>query len=1517
MSITSFSFRNYRFVIVVTVAALALGVLGFLRMPRQEDPTLSAFSGVITVVYPGASVDEIEEEIIEPLEKAIHGLEEVDLVESTARSGFATVNAEFREDADKDRAYDLLLQELSSVEPNFPDGVVDVRSLAGKPSNVAVMQIVVHSASGDRSLLLDWAEELEGRLRSLPDVKEAVLRGELEREVHVMVDPDRLAESGLTLGSVQDALAAGEARIPGGAVTAGTRRLSVRSVARYESAEGIGNTVLRTVEGRPVRVSDVARVEFANADPNYLVRHDGEPGISVVLTMKEGHNVFDLSKDVDQVLGKFRQDLPTGFAATVVADQSRDVARRLHDFGGSLLQGGLIIALFVAILAGWRPALAVVSALLLSVGVSFWLLSMFGLALQQMSIAGLVVVLGLLVDNAIVVVESILQRRREGADIRSAAIEGADLVASAVASSTATTVAAFVPMMLMAGSVGEFTRDIPIVVSVVLIVSLLVALCLTPLLASLSMGDGREGRSLSPWFRKHIVDGFYRRSMDRALAAPFRALGIAFAIGLLPFALAPFLGMNFFPRAEKDIFLVRVHAPEGTSLEETSRRTEAVEAWLEQQPEVVGVTTNLGEGNPMVYYNQLRAPAATHFAELMVEVAGTNSEELPELARRTRDAFAGSPDFVLETKTFTQGPPIGLPVSLRLYGDDLERLSAHADQIAGSLRQIPGAINVHNGLRPGAPRLDLEVDPVKVDHLGLNGLAVAREVRLALAGARAAEMRRDEDGIDVVVRVAESGNERIDDLERIRFPLPGGGSVPLAQLSRPTLAPTFAEISHTNLERSVIVGADVDGRLATEVMSDLLPIAQALDLRADESFEVIGEDEERDRAFLSMLMNVIVAAGLIYGILVLQFRSFLHPLLIFTSIPIAFSGSIAALFLAGWAFSFTAFIGLLALTGIVVNNAIVLVDRINQLRRDGAPLTEALVEGATSRFQPILLTTVTTISGLLPLTLSGSSMWAPLGWVVIGGLLSSTIVTLLLVPTSYFLMERRGESRRTGGSQAEEEPTGRPRWKSIPRLARIGLPLVVLGVGLGVGPGAAFAFAPGSALATTSGTAVESPSLASSSSFPSASPGWPSASRDALPELGFESVLALLEERSPELAIARAEVDAATAKTSLASSTRWPVLQASASWEVTDDPFQTFGVALSRGENPLLTAPPDHVDAVRAEVRGRWVLWDAGRGSQVDATRAGLAATESGAEWTAATVRYQAAAAYFGLVANLGEVRVREAALAQIDRELEDARARLEVGRTVEADVLGLEARRHAIDAERIAALGDVAATEAALGRLLRLPYSDRFRPDEADSIAAPPVPSLETALARVTSRSDVEASVRAATAAELAYRAQRGERWPKLVASGSYTSTTPEREWDDESRTYAAAVGLEWTAFRGGGTGAEIEQRAAEWNRAERVRDQAEATVVQEVVEAWTGRETARRRLDAARAGRAAAAEALRVVELRFREGRETLARYLEAERAHTEAASLETRSRAGLSIAEARLAWAVGEPPTVVTSR
>ena len=1474
MSLTTFAFRNYRFVIVVAAAATVLGVLGFLRMPRQEDPTLSAFTGVVTVVYPGASVDEVEDRVVEPIEEALFALEDVETVESTARADVATITAEFREDADKQRAYDLVVQRVASVRPELPPGVTEVRTWDAKPSNVVVFQIGVHGDDADPGELEIWAEELEARLRVLPQTKEVKLAGESRRQVHVTVDPVRTAAAHLTLSQVYQAIAAANDRLPGGIVQAGPRRMSIRPVSRLRDLDDVRETVVATVNGRPVRVAELAEVTWGEEDPHYLSRVNGQPAAFVTVTMKEGENVFQLARGARHALEEFRESLPPGIEATVVVDQSADVERRLRIFGGSLLQGGLFISFFVALLTGWRPALAVVSALLLSVGISFWLLDSFGIALQQMSIAGLVVVLGLLVDNAIVVVESILQHRAKGEEGPRAAHNGTNRVASAVASSTATTVAAFAPMLLMAGSVGEFTRDIPIVVVLVLTVSLGVALLVTPLMSSRLFRRKIEGRSLAPWIRRTLVENLYARLLQFVVQRPARAVLLALALGALPFLATPFIGMNFFPVSDKPFFLVRVETPQGTSLETTMDRAEAVESWLRKQPGVRTVAASLGEGNPTIYYNQLRLASASNLAEIVVALENTSEEGTPELARRLRATFAKQPDFKVETKLFMQGPPIGLPVSVRLYGNDLERLGRHADTLAHELRNIPGAINVHNGLAAGAPRLDLEVDPVKVGKLGLDPAFVSREVRLALAGGAATQLRVGNEDYDVVVRVAEEGAEHLADLERVYLPLAGYELVPLSQLTEPRLASTYAEIAHTDLERSVIVGSDLDGRLATEVMGDLLPCAEALDLRPGERFEVIGEDEERDRAFLSMLQNVIVAVGLIYGVLVLQFRSFIHPLLIFTSIPVAFGGSVTGLLVGGWDFGFTAFVGLLALTGIVVNNAIVLVDAINRLRREGYTLIEAMRTGAASRFQPILLTTLTTVSGLLPLTLTGGSMWGPMGWVIIGGLLSSTGVTLLLVPALYYMVESRREQAASTDHTPRDTASRSVRWSPSP-ISTVWI------VGLLLSPLASTAVASGS----TSGST----------------------------QLDLQTVLAQVGDRNAGLAAERAVAKQAEAGLRSARASRLPAVQFEAGWQITDDPSQTFGLSLLSGGNPFELGSGS-VDAGRASVGARWVLFDKSRGGRIDAASSQHQMAEFGVDAARQQLELAAVAAYFAVAAAEEEVRAREVALEFVQREREDAEARLAVGRTLEADVLGLRAREAELQSAFILAEGARSRAKARLAELIGQDDGAALSVDATETIA--PLPEEYTAdlsaARRLAKEARPELKMRSAlvSASAAAQSAANGQRFPLLVGEASYTGVVPEGDFDAESRFYAATLGLEWTLFRGGGISADQERARAGHQEALERLEAASLIVDRDVTEAWSHWESARSNATATQVGREAAEEAARIVSLRYREGRDRLTRFLDAESARTDAQTAEIRARAALQTASAQLRWSCGLP-------
>ena len=1324
------------------------------------------------------------------------------------------------------------------------------------------MQVALHGPTATDDALKDWAEKLEDRWNQIPDVSEVRLEGAQDRQVHVVVDPDRLASSGITLGQLSDALSAANGDIPGGTVMTGTRRLSIRPNPRYTTLDDIRTTVLTSVDGRPVRLENLATITWGNEDPQYITRHQGEPAVMVTAKLKEGRNVLRMADDARAALEDFRTTLPDHITASVVVDQSQDVGARLRTFGESLLQGGAIIVLFVAVMVGWRAAFVAISAMLLSVGISFFLLDTFGVSLQQISIAGLVVVLGLLVDNAIVVFESILHERQKGAKAVEAAIRGTDRVARAITSATATTVAAFVPMLFMAGSVGDFTRDIPTVVSLVLLVSLGVALFVTPLIASRVFGSERSVRpaGLQPVIDRMARTGIYARTLDVVAARPRTTIAaiVVVALGLL--SMAPLLGMNFFPRADdKPMFLVRVKAPQGTNIPATLQRATEVEQWIMQHPLSRAVTTNVGQGNPMIYYNTFRDIPQSHFAELLVTVERDDSMEIPELARAIRERFADDPRFRVETKLLVQGPPVGLPVSVRLTGENLESLREHADVLAGTLREVPGAINVSHDLQPGAPRLELHTDPVKIHKVGLNSALVAREIRLAMAGGAATTLRIDGEDHDVVVRVAAEGRERLDDLERVRVPVPGGTPVPLAQLTRPELSSTYARIMHTDLERSVIVGADTDGRLATEIVADLMPAVRSLDLAPGESWEVIGEDEERDTAFLSMLQNVVVAMALIYGILVLQFGSFKQPLVIFTSLPIALAGSVLGLIVGGWPFGFTAFIGLLALVGIVVNAAIVLMDRVNQYRDEGETLERAVRHAAQSRLQPILLTTLTTQAGLLPLTLFGGSMWGPMGWVIIGGLTVATFVSLVMVPALVLLIERGSE-------------------RSTPKAA--------------VSPAAV----------ATSALAIV---LLLGGTAPAAT-------------LALDDVLARVDANNPTLEAALAEVDAAAADARRARSARWPRLQLSADAVRTDDPAQTFGIQLR--ELPTDTTDPTallgsfaefdpdaDVDLVVGAAQVDWLLWDFEREALVDAAAKGEAARQASYRAVRERLRLAATLTYFEVIQRRERLDVIDATLALVERELADAELRLQAGRTVEADVLGLRARRAQVEAERATVEGAHLSARARLGELVDLDPMAMGEPDPATEIPDAPWAALEEVRARARAqRHEVVARTLATGAAGDRIRAAGRQRLPRLVASARAETLVPEFEFDRDDTSTRFVLGLRWSLFEGGGISADVDRERA---NARRVDAEARSTVLQvdrESIEAWTGRTAARRRLEAARLQREAAQEAYRIVSLRYGEGRDTLTRLLEAERALTDARTQEVRARAAAEAAEARLRWA-----------
>jgi outer membrane protein TolC len=741
---------------------------------------------------------------------------------------------------------------------------------------------------------------------------------------------------------------------------------------------------------------------------------------------------------------------------------------------------------------------------------------------------------------------------------------------------------------------------------------------------------------------------------------------------------------------------------------------------------------------------------------------------------------------------------------------------------------------------------------------------VASEIRHAMAGLPATILRQDDEDFEVVVRVAPEGRESITDLDRVRIPVAGGAPVPLAQLTRPELSSTYAQIEHTDLSRSIIIGSDVDGRLAADIVRELLPTVEALPLNGQERFEVIGEDEERDRAFLSMLQNVVLAMGLIYGILVLQFRSFQTPMVIFTSIPVALAGSVIGLLVGGWPFGFTAFTGLLALIGIVVNDAIVLVDRVNQLRRGGASLADAIREGGASRLQPIVLTTLTTIAGLLPLTLTGGSMWGPMGWVIIGGLIAATTVTLVMVPAMYVLLERGRESTRTRdiGTVAPQP------------VATVLATVLFLGVA-----------------AVPAAAQIEVDTM----------------------RVDLGELLEMVDEANPDLAAARQNVAAAEARVREAKSARWPTLNLDADLSRTNDPARTFGLTLQSAADPsdlFAFDPGAEVDVLGGSAGLQWLLFDFSRGPLIDAARSLAEASDADFGEVRASLHLAATVELFLIRRLVDEYDVTVRALGSIAKELADAQQRERAGRGLAADVLGLQARQAELETRRIAVGGAIKVAESRLAELLSLTPDQVLRPVPGLSVRDSGFSTPDEAVAAASANRDERRAAAARTrAADATIDAAGGVRWPSLVAQGELNYVVPDVDFDLGTDNYAVGLGLRWSPFQGGAVSARKDEARARRAAAGHAERSVELRLRREVWDAWIELETAIAATRSATLQRDAAAESFRVVRLRFEEGRDTLTRYLQAELTLFEAESTLVRAQALEQTARAGLIRAVGE--------
>jgi multidrug efflux pump subunit AcrB len=1009
MRLPRLAIENHQFTTIIIALLVLSGAVSFITMPRSEDPEVSPPGTTVIIVYPGATPEDIEEVIVDPVEKAINELEDIKEINGYASDGLAIVDVEFDSGSDADEKYSDVIQKVNSIRTELPTGIVSLDMEKWSVNLVNILQLAIISETATYRELERELEILEKRIQRTTGVRTVETWAYPDQQVRVSVDLGKMAQFHIPLIRVFGAIQSANANIPGGNIDIGRRRFTLQTSGSYDSVEDIANTVVHAVDEGIVHLKDIADVRLAYDDETYRARFNGERAVFLTVTQKAGTNIFSVMDRLKTEIADFHERLPSHMRMETVFDQSESVAIRLDGFFMNLLQGLLLVGLIVFLSVNVRSSAIVMLAIPFSILIGLGFVDLTGYGLQQMSIAGLVIALGLLVDNAIVVTENISRFMRMGYGPREAAWEGTSQVGWAVVSATATTVLAFVPIMMMRDVTGDFIRSMPATVVYTLSASLLLSLTLTPYLSSKFIRTTAEsGRGRVRRLLKHFIETRYRHTLDYAIRHPRRVIALALAVLLGCLALFPVVGVSYFPKAEKPQFIVNIDAPKGTSIDRTDEMARQVEAAISKRGEIKSYTTNIGHGNPRVYYNMWPRQEAPGYAQIFVELRENDMKVLERTVRDLRQAFSDFAGAKIEVKEFEQGPPVQAPIAIVVIGDNLEMLELIARDVEGMIARAPGTTNISNPLGTSKTDLRVNINRAKAGMLGINLSDIDVAVRAAIAGLPVSQYN-DEQGkeYDIVVRLPLAGRPAVTDLGRVYVSSITGAQVPLRQVASVEFTAAPMSIDHFNLERSVTITADVVRDASVdEATRRVIRDLEAYSWPRGYRYYIAGELESREESFGGMGRAVAIALVAILAVLVLQFRSYTQPLIVFAAIPLAIIGSILALLITRNSFSFTAFIGLTSLVGIVINNSIILVDYTNRLRTDGKDLIAALKEAGETRFIPIVLTTATTVGGLLPLTLGGGTMWAPMGWTIIGGLICSTFLTLIIVPVLYKLFTR-------------------------------------------------------------------------------------------------------------------------------------------------------------------------------------------------------------------------------------------------------------------------------------------------------------------------------------------------------------------------------------------------------------------------------------------------------------------------------------------------------------------------------
>ncbi len=1008
MKISDYAVKNYQFTLVIFIMIIALGLTTIMGMPRSEDPEMHAPIFPVVIVYPGTSPKDMEELVVKPLEKEIYGLDNIKRVRSSIGDGVAVMRVEYKYSSNVESKYQELTRVVNNKRNELPPEVLSIDVQKFQPSDVNIIQLAMISENAPREKMKYYAEKLQDELEKLPALKKVEIHGIPEQQVRIELDMEKMSRVHIPTNAVIGALQSEIANIPGGSIDAGNKTFNIKTSGNYKDIDEIKNTIVYSANGSNILLKDLAKVYYGFDDDKYKTRLNGHRCLFVVAAQKEGENITKTKQAYQPIIEQFKKSLPANIDLVQNFDQADNVNHRLAGLGEDFIIAILLVAVTLLPL-GFRPALIVMISIPLSLSIGIVLLNVFGFNLNQLSIVGLVVALGLLVDDSIVVVENIERWMLEGHSRMDATLKATGQIGKAVLGCTIMLIIAFMPLVFLPEGSGDFIRGLPLAVIFSVLASMAVSLTIIPFLSSrlLKNHTGHPDGNIFMRALKKMIHGSYSRLLDKALARPFLTIGVAVAIFAGAMVLFKAVGFSLFPSSEKPQFFINITTPPQSNLAYTNSIADSIEKELKREPAVKYFATNVGKGNPRIYYNEIQENERSDYSQIFVQLdEHTAPDKKLELIEKFRKKWTPYPGAKIEVKNFEQGPPVVAPVEVRLFGDNLDTIRALAGRVEEMLQKTQGTIYVNNPVSLLKTDIKVDINKEKAQMLGVPTVNIDRTVRLAVAGFNLGKYT-DNNENDYNILLTRSRDERptLDVFNNLFVNNNQGTAIPLSQVATLKLETSPLNINHMEKKRVVSVKANVQkGFLVDRVITDVIDKMDKMQLPKGYSYEMGGEIESRKDSFGGFTTIIIITVFMFIAMLILLFRTFKSTLIVLSVIPLGIVGAATALWLTGNSLSFVAIIGLIALAGIEVKNTILLVDFTNQLREQGKGLDDAIREAGEVRFLPIVLTSLTAIGGLLPIAISTNPLIAPLAIVLIGGLISSTLLSRIVTPVIYKLI---------------------------------------------------------------------------------------------------------------------------------------------------------------------------------------------------------------------------------------------------------------------------------------------------------------------------------------------------------------------------------------------------------------------------------------------------------------------------------------------------------------------------------